>query len=56
VTPDAFAALVLSCGIALPPGVTVDRLSAIAQVESGRNPAAVSPPIATGLGTTDCFR
>lgn len=43
-TPEAFALLVASCRLDLPSGITIDRLSVIAEVESGRNPAAVSPP------------
>lgn len=43
-TPEAFALLVASCGFALPTGITVDRIHAIAGAESGWNPAAVSPP------------
>lgn len=43
-TPEAFALLFASCGIALPPGITVDRLSAIAQVESNRTVETISPP------------
>jgi hypothetical protein len=48
VTPEAFALLVASCGIALPPGVTVDRITAYAMTESGLNPNAVSPPNRNG--------
>jgi hypothetical protein len=40
-----FARLVLEvCALSLPPGITVDRLRAIAQVESGLNPNAISAP------------
>jgi hypothetical protein len=43
-SPEAFALLVASCRLELPAGITVDRLSAIALVESGRRVDAVSPP------------
>ncbi|TDH58153.1 hypothetical protein E2C06_34020 [Dankookia rubra] len=43
-TPEAFALLVASCGLSLPPTITVDRLRAYAQVESSLNPAAVGRP------------
>lgn len=47
-TPEAFALLVAGCGLVLPPGITVDRVRAYAQVESRLNPAAVSPPNRNG--------
>ena len=43
-TPEAFAILVASCGLALPPGITSERLATIATVESGGRVDAISPP------------
>lgn len=43
-TPEAFLLLVHSCRLDLPAGVTAERLSTYAEVESGRNPRAIGAP------------